>query len=38
MSYRDGKIYLNFVECRGPQMIPRVCRATWVVVEVVEPS
>ena len=38
MSYRVGKIYLKFVECRGPHMMPRVCRAAWVVVEVVGPS
>ena len=38
MSCRVGMIYLKFVECRGPQMMPRVCRAAWVVVEVVEPS
>lgn len=37
MSCRVGRIYLNFVECREPQMMPRVCRAAWVVVEVVEP-
>ena len=35
---RVGRIYLKFVESRGPQMMPRVCRETWVVVEVVGPS
>ena len=38
MSYRVGRIYLKFVECRRSQVMPRVCRAAWVVVEVVEPS
>ena len=33
-----GKIYLKFDECRGPQMMPSICRATWAIVEVVEPS
>jgi hypothetical protein len=28
---------LKLVECRGPQMMPRVCRVAWAVVEVVEP-
>ena len=37
MYFRVGRIYLKIDECRGPQMMPRVCRATWVVVEVVEP-
>ena len=37
-SCRVGRIYLNFVECIGPQMMPRVCRVAWVVVEVVGPS
>ena len=30
-------IYIKFVECRGPQMMPRVCRATWAIVEVLGP-
>ena len=38
MSSRVGIIYLNFAECRGPHMMPRVCRAAWVVVKVVGPS
>ena len=38
MSYRIGRIYLNFSKCRGPQMMPRVCRVAWVVVDVVGPS
>ena len=36
--YKFGRIYLKFVECRGPQMMSRACRAAWAVVEVVEPS
>ena len=38
MSFRVGRIDLNFADCRGPQMMLRVCRVAWVVVEVVEPS
>ena len=37
-SCRVGRIYLKFVECKEPQMMRRVCRAAWAVVEVVEPS
>jgi hypothetical protein len=29
--------YFKLDKCRGPQIMPRVCRAAWVVVEVVEP-
>ena len=36
MSCRVGKIYLKFTECRGPQMMPRVCRVAWAIVEVVD--
>jgi hypothetical protein len=38
MSCRVDRIYLKFVECRGPQMMPRVFRVAWAIVEVVEPS
>jgi hypothetical protein len=28
---------LNLAKCRGTKRMPRVCKATWDVVEVVEP-
>jgi hypothetical protein len=37
MLCRGRNTSLKLVECRGPQRMPRVCRAAWVVVEVVEP-
>jgi len=38
IMFRGNNSYLNLAECRGPQMMSRVCRAAWVVEEVVEPS
>jgi hypothetical protein len=37
MSYRVGMIYLKFSKCRGSQMMLRVCRVAWAIVEVVRP-
>jgi hypothetical protein len=36
MLCRGRNTSLKLVECRVPQRIPRVCRAAWVIVEVVE--
>jgi hypothetical protein len=37
MLCRGRSTSLTLVECRGPQRMPRVCGAAWVVVEVMEP-
>jgi hypothetical protein len=34
---RGNNAYLKLVDCRGPQRMQRICRAAWIVVEVVEP-